>query len=66
MSVSIESLPDRPVRFGLAARVLALIIMFVMLAEVAIYVPSIANFRNNWLRDRLAAARIAALVLEAA
>ena len=66
MSVSIESLPDRPVRFGLAARVLALIIMFVMLAEVAIYVPAIANFRNNWLRDRLAAARIAALVLEAA
>ena len=57
---------DRPVRFGLAARVLALIIVFVMLAEVAIYVPSIANFRNTWLRDRLAAARIAALVLEAA
>ena len=58
--------PAKPVRFGLAARVLALIIVFVMLAEVAIYVPSIANFRNNWLRDRLAAARIAALVLEAA
>ena len=58
--------PNNAVRFGLAARVLALIIVFVMLAEVAIYVPSIANFRNNWLRDRLAAARIAALVLEAA
>lgn len=57
---------DKPVRFGLAGRVLALIIVFVMLAEVAIYVPSIAGFRNNWLRDRLAAARIAALVLEAA
>ena len=57
---------DKPVRFGLAGRVLALIIVFVMLAEVAIYVPSIANFRNNWLRDRLAAARIAALVLEVA
>jgi len=38
---------------------------FVMLAEVLIFVPSIANFRNTWLRDRLAAARTAALVLEA-
>jgi signal transduction histidine kinase len=52
-------------RFGLAGRVLALTAVFVMLAEIAIYIPSIANFRNNWLRDRLAAARTAALVFEA-
>ena len=31
-----------------------------------IYVPSIANFRLNWLNDRLAAAHTAALVLDAA
>ena len=31
-----------------------------------IYVPSIANFRLNWLNDRLAAANTAALVLDAA
>ncbi|MCP8940993.1 HAMP domain-containing histidine kinase [Alsobacter sp. SYSU M60028] len=37
-----------------------------MVAEVLIYVPSIANFRRNWLNDRIAAAQIAALVLEAA
>ncbi|HWD58186.1 MAG TPA: HAMP domain-containing sensor histidine kinase [Stellaceae bacterium] len=37
-----------------------------MLAEVLIYVPSVANFRLNWLNDRLAAAHTAALVLEAA
>src|SRR3954451_1696199 len=30
-----------------------------------IYVPSVANFRRNWLSDRVAAAQIAALVLEA-
>ena len=53
-------------RFGLAARVLVLTIIFVMVAEVAIFVPSVANFRNNWLRDRLSSAYIAALVLEAA
>ncbi len=52
-------------RFGLAGRVLALTAVFVMLAEIAIYIPSIANFRDNWLRDRLAAARTAALVFEA-
>ena len=37
-----------------------------MVAEVLIYVPSIANFRLNWLNDRLAAAHTAALVLDAA
>ncbi len=56
----------RWLRFGLGERVVVLTIVFVMLAEVAIFVPSIANFRNNWLRDRLSAAYTAALVLEAA
>src|ERR1700677_5129336 len=37
-----------------------------MLAEVLIYVPSIANFRVMWLNDRLASAHTAALVLDAA
>src|SRR5215207_4376899 len=53
-------------RFGLSGKLLVLTILFVMLAEVLIYVPSIANFRLNWLRDRLAAAHTAALVLDAA
>ena len=52
--------------FGLSSRLLVLTILFVMLAEVLIYVPSVANFRRNWLKDRLAAAQIAALVLDAA
>jgi signal transduction histidine kinase len=52
--------------FGLSARLLILTILFVMVAEVLIYVPSVANFRRNWLRDRLAAAQVAALVLDAA
>lgn len=51
---------------GLSERLLLLTIAFVMLAEILIYMPSVANFRNNWLRDRLAQAGIAALVLEAA
>src|SRR5918998_5000617 len=52
--------------FGLSARLLAMTVLFVMVAEVLIYVPSVANFRRNWLNDRLAAAQIAALVMDAA
>src|SRR5438270_10132149 len=52
-------------KLGLAGRVLLLVIGFVMLAEVTIYVPSIANFREAWLRDRLSAASTAVLLLDA-
>ena len=53
-------------RSGLSGKLLVLTVLFVMIAEVLIYVPSIANFRLNWLNDRLAAAHTAALVLDAA
>src|ERR1041385_403721 len=52
--------------FGLSGKLLVLTLIFVMIAEVLIYVPSIANFRLNWLKDRLAAAHVAAMVLKAA
>jgi signal transduction histidine kinase len=52
-------------RVGLSGKLLLLTVLFVMLAEILIYVPSVANFRLNWLNDRLAAAHTAALVLEA-
>jgi hypothetical protein len=52
-------------RIGLSGKLLFLTILFVMLAEILIYVPSIANFRLNWLNDRLAAAHAAALVRDA-
>ena len=51
----------RPSRFGLSGKLLVLTTLFVMIAEVLIYVPSIANFRITWLKDRLAAAHMAAL-----
>ena len=56
----------RDLRVGLSGRLLMLTIVFVMVAEVLIYVPSVANFRLNWLNDRLASAHTAALVLDAA
>jgi signal transduction histidine kinase len=53
-------------RLGLSGKLLVLTVLFVMMAEVLIYVPSIANFRLNWLHDRLSAAYTAALVFETA
>jgi signal transduction histidine kinase len=53
-------------RLGLSGKLLLLTIPLVMIAEVLIYVPSIANFYQNRLNDRLAAANTAALVLDAA
>ena len=56
----------RRLAFGLSGKLLALTLLFVMMAEVLIYVPSVANFRLNWLHDRLSAAYTAALVFETA
>lgn len=58
--------PVRAPRLGLSGKLLLLTAVFVMIAEVLIFVPSIANFRLSWLSDRLAAANTAALVLDAA
>ena len=51
---------------GLSGKVLLLTIVFVMLGEVLIFLPSIANFRIQWLKGRVAQAEIAALAAEAA
>src|SRR4029078_13637017 len=51
---------------GVPGNLLLLTTLFVMIAEIMIYVPSISNFRIMWLNDRLAAAHTAALVLDAA
>jgi len=51
---------------GLSSRILLLTCLFVLLGEVLIYLPSIARFRLVFLEERLAAAELAALALEAA
>ena len=56
-----------PARRGsLSSKLLFFTVLFVMLAEVFIFVPSLAFFRLNWLIDRLNLAQVAALVAEAA
>jgi signal transduction histidine kinase len=54
-----------PIRHGLSFKLLLLTIVFVMLAEVLIFVPSVASFRANWLMERLAAAQIVSLAVRA-
>lgn len=48
---------------SLSGRFLALTIIFVMLAEVFIFVPSIARFRLDYMVNRLERAQIASLAL---
>jgi len=51
---------------SLSGRFLILTAVFVMLAEVMIFVPSVARFREDFLLNRLERAQIASLVLLAA
>lgn len=48
---------------SLSGRFLMLTVIFVMLAEVLIFVPSIARFREDYLLSRLERAQIASLAL---
>jgi len=50
---------------SLSARLLVLTISFVMLAEVLIFGPSVARFRVAWMEEKLGAAHLAVLALEA-
>lgn len=50
---------------GLSAKLLTLTILFVLLAEVLIFIPSVANMRLRWLQDRLSAAGAAGIVIDA-
>jgi signal transduction histidine kinase len=62
----IDKRSGRPaVAMGLSGRLLALTVMFVMLAEVLIYVPSISRFRKGYLEDQIAKAHLAILAVGA-
>ncbi|WP_390624908.1 ATP-binding protein [Pseudorhizobium xiangyangii] len=49
---------------GLSGRLLWLTVVFVMLAEILIFGPSVAGMRMNWLRDRLDTAAAAGIVID--
>ncbi|MFK8033981.1 MAG: sensor histidine kinase [Hyphomicrobiales bacterium] len=61
-----KEMPKRRLLRGLSTKLLLLTILFVMLSEIFIYIPSLANFRNTWLSDRVERAAIALRVAEEA
>jgi len=59
-----ELFERRPARLGLSGRLFLVTVAFVVVAEVLTYVPAVANYRIEWMADRVAAAQVAALVLD--
>jgi len=52
-----------PLARGLSTKLLMLTVLFVLIAEVLIFVPSIANFKLRWLEERLGTAAAVSVVL---
>ena len=52
-------------RRSLSSRLLALVVMFVLIAELVVLVPSISKQRLDWLEARLEAAYLVGLALDA-
>ena len=53
------------VRIGLSARLLWLTVVFVMVAEVLIWAPSISRYRKTWLEERVTRAYLATIAYAA-
>jgi len=49
---------------SLAGRLLGLTVAAVLVAEVVVFAPALANFHEGWLRERMNLAQVAALALE--
>lgn len=52
-----------PLTRGLSTKLLLLTVLFVLIAEVLIFMPSVANFRLRWLEERLNTAAAVSTVL---
>lgn len=48
---------------GLSAKLLILTVLFIMLAQALVFLPSLANFRVSWLQERLSTAAAVGVVL---
>jgi len=49
---------------GLSIKLITTIILVILAVEIIIYLPSVANFRANWLKDKLSVGLVAARVLD--
>lgn len=69
MTREVETRPDiepKPFKKGLfsgiSSKLLILTFLFVMFAELLIFIPSFANYRNTWLKEHLLTAEAASIV----
>lgn len=52
-----------PLTRGLSTKLLVLTVLFVMIAEVLIFIPSVANFGMQWMQQRLENAAAVSIIL---
>jgi signal transduction histidine kinase len=53
------------IRFSLPVKLLVITGVFVMIAQILIFLPALASFRVNWLNDRINTALVSALAADA-
>lgn len=67
MTIDPQERPAPPgLQRSMSSKLLVLTILFVMVAEVLIFTPSVARYRQAWLAEKAAAGHLAALSLSAA
>lgn len=49
---------------GLSVKLISTIVFVILAVEIVIYLPSVANFRANWLDDKIAVGTVAVQVLD--
>ncbi len=59
----VETAMTVPLTRGLSVKLLVLTVLFVLMAEILIFLPSIANFKLRWLEERLGTAAAVSVVL---
>lgn len=61
--LDVESTPPTKRLFtGISSKLLLLTFLFVMFAELLVFIPSFANYRNTWLKEHLLTAEAASIV----
>lgn len=63
---ALSALKSRLTKLGLSGKLLLITIAFATVVEFLIFLPAIANYRIDWLNDRLGYAYVASLAAEAA
>ena len=52
-------------RAGLSVKLIAAIALVILLVEIAVFVPSLANYRVGWLEDRIRIGGVAVRIFDA-